>query len=93
MCAGAIAHLLHARLNQSGNISLNDLAGNDELVGALALFEHWQNDLVGLMHHASHGHRLLRMDGHADLEFCAQLDTLSILPMQSAPGILVQQDV
>lgn len=92
VCAGAIAHTLHSQLNQqsNGDISLNDLIGNDELVGALALFKQWKDNLLGLMHHASHGHRLLRLDGHDDLEFCSQLDTLDILPIQREPGILVK---
>ena len=93
VCAGAIAHTLHAQLNQNGDVALTDLVGNDELVGSLALFQQWQDNLLGLMHHASHGHRLLRLDGHEDLDFCSQLDTLNILPIQSEPGILVRHAV
>lgn len=92
VCAGAIAHALHAQLNQQGDVSLNNLVGNDELVGSLALFQQWQDNLLGLMHHASHGHRLLRLDGHEDLTFCSQLDTLNILPIQREPGILVPNE-
>ena len=91
VCAGAIAHSLHAHFQQQSGTSLNDLLGNDELIGALSLYRQWQEDLVGLMHHASHGHRLLRLDGHADLNFCAQMDTLNILPIQREPGVLVCQ--
>jgi len=89
VCAGAIAHTLAASLEASGGTSLSDLVGNDETVGAISLYRQWQDDLLGLMHHASHGHRLLRLEGHADLAFCAQLDTLNILPMQHEPGVLV----
>ena len=93
VCAGAIAHTLHAQLNQTGDVPLTDLVGNDELVGSLALFQQWQDNLLDLMHHASHGHRLLRLNGHDDLAFCSQLDTLDILPIQREPGILVRHSL
>jgi 2-phosphosulfolactate phosphatase len=87
VCAGAIAHSLCDKLG----LSLGDLAGNDETIGAVALYEAWQNDLVGLLHHASHGQRLLRLDCHTDLEYCAQTDVLNVLPMQREIGVLVDQ--
>jgi 2-phosphosulfolactate phosphatase len=85
VCAGAIAHGLIAELNQT----FNDLAGNDAVVAAVALYLTWQDQLLALMHQASHGQRLLRLDNHRDLEYCAQLDVLDIVPIQKTPGILV----
>lgn len=85
VCAGAIAHSLLTRLG----CSLVDLAGNDEVTGAVALYEQWQADLLGLFHHASHGQRLLRLACHEDLDYCSRTDTSDILPIQREPGVLV----
>ncbi len=85
-CAGAIAHGLLTALEGS----LEALAGNDEVVGAIALYHQWQDRLVEMMHHASHGQRLLRLDAHEDLEYCAQTDLLDSLPIQSELGVLVK---
>lgn len=82
VCAGAIIHSLTNRY------PLEDLAGNDEVIGAEALYAHWQNRLLELMHHASHGKRLLRLDCQVDLKYCSQTDTLDVLPIQTEPGVL-----
>jgi 2-phosphosulfolactate phosphatase len=83
-CAGAIAHsVLH-----QANIPLEDLAGNDEVVGAIALYEQWRDRLVDLFHQASHGKRLLRLNCHEDIKYCAQVDILDVLPIQQEPGVL-----
>lgn len=87
VCAGAIAHQLSSQLESSGH-PLEELAGNDEVYSAVALYRQWQNNLLGLLHHASHGQRLLRLDCHDDLKYCAQLDVLDVLPMQVEPGVL-----
>jgi len=81
VCAGAIAHTLSSKLSA-------DLAGNDEVVSSIALYAQWQDNLLELFHQASHGKRLLRLDGHEDLAYCAQLDTLDVLPMQRELGVL-----
>ncbi|AFZ03172.1 2-phosphosulfolactate phosphatase family protein [Calothrix sp. PCC 6303] len=83
-CAGAIAHGISQQLDQP----LVKLAGNDEMISAIALYQQWQNDILGLLHHASHGQRLLRLDCHEDLKYCSQLDTLDVLPIQTEPGVL-----
>ncbi len=88
VCAGAIADQLFTKLG----CSLTDLAGNDSLVAAISLYRQWQNDLLGLMHTASHGQRLLRLKNTEDLDYCAQLDVLDIVPIQASPGVLVQGD-
>ena len=86
-CAGAIAD----RLISQTNHSLSDIAGNDEVVGALALYTQWKDKMLEMFHHASHGQRLLRLNGHEDLKYCAQADSLDVLPIQKEPGVLVRK--
>lgn len=85
-CAGAIAHSLWKQTNSP----LEELAGNDELIAAIALYTQWQDDLVSLFHQASHGKRLLRLQCQEDLKYCAQIDSLDVLPIQREPGVLVK---
>lgn len=85
VCAGAIAHQLQTKLG----CSLEELAENDEVVGAIALYQQWQDSLLDLMHHASHGKRLLRLGCDEDLKYCSQTDVLDVLPMQREPGVLI----
>ncbi|MEH2347073.1 MAG: 2-phosphosulfolactate phosphatase family protein [Nostoc sp.] len=84
VCAGAIAHSL---LEQT-KLSPEELAGNDEVVGAIALYSQWQDNLLGLFHQASHGQRLLRLDCQEDLKYCSQTDILDVLPIQHETGVL-----
>jgi 2-phosphosulfolactate phosphatase len=84
VCAGAIAHSIW----QQSNWSLEEISGNDEAIGAIALYSQWQNDLLGLLHQASHGQRLLRLECLEDLKYCSQTDTLDILPIQKELGVL-----
>ncbi len=83
-CAGAIAH----GILQKTNLSVDEIAGNDEVINAIALYCQWQDNLLGLFHHASHGKRLLRLECHEDLKYCSQSDTLDVLPIQKEPGVL-----
>ena len=85
-CAGAIALSLQEKLNAP----LDELAGNDEVMGAIALYLQWKEQLLDLFHHASHGKRLLRLNCHDDLKYCAQTDILDVLPIQKQPGVLVK---
>lgn len=85
VCAGAIAHQL--ALQQ--NLDVKDIAGNDSTVAAVSLYSQWQSSMLDLMHCASHGQRLLRLHQEEDLKYCAQLDVLSLVPIQSEPGVLV----
>ncbi|MDC0832911.1 2-phosphosulfolactate phosphatase [Leptolyngbya valderiana BDU 20041] len=85
VCAGAIV----ASLLDRTDFSLEDLAGNDETVAALALYQQWRDRLVSLMKIASHGQRLLRLGNDADLEYCAKEDILDVLPIQKDKGVLV----
>ena len=84
VCAGAIVHLLQKRLG----VPLLELVGNDEMTAAVALYEQWADRLIELFHYASHGQRLLRLQCEEDLRFCATLDSLDILPIQTEPGVL-----
>lgn len=86
-CAGAIAHSLLTQLK----VSIDEVAGNDEVVGAIALYQQWQDRLLELMHHASHGQRLLRLNCHEDLKYCVQMDLLDVLPIQREAGVLVKK--
>lgn len=86
-CAGAIAHSL---LKQT-NSPMDELAGNDEVIGAIALYSQWQDRLLELFHHASHGKRLLRLNCQEDLKYCSQTDVLDVLPIQREPGVLKRQ--
>jgi 2-phosphosulfolactate phosphatase len=85
-CAGAIAHSLLGELQTKAQ----DIAGNDEVVSAIALYHQWQDQLLQLMHHASHGQRLLRLHCEEDLQYCVQTDLLDVLPIQREPGVLVK---
>jgi 2-phosphosulfolactate phosphatase len=82
VCAGAIA----SALADKANVDM----GNDEVFGAIALYRQWQDNLLELFHHASHGQRLLRLDCLEDLKYCAQTDILDVLPIQREAGVLVK---
>ena len=84
VCAGAIAH----SLLQQTQLSPEELAGNDEVISAIALYSQWQDNLLGLLHQASHGQRLLRLDCLDDLKYCSQTDILDVLPIQHETGVL-----
>jgi 2-phosphosulfolactate phosphatase len=84
VCAGAIAH----SIAEKSHVSPGEIAGNDELIGAIALYLQWQDNLLELFHHASHGKRLLRLECHEDLKYCSQTDILDVLPIQQAIGVL-----
>lgn len=86
-CAGAIAHSILEQLN----CPLDELAGNDEVAAAIALYSHWKDQLLEMFHHASHGKRLLGLDCHDDLKYCSQTDILDVLPIQREQGVLVKK--
>lgn len=88
VCAGAIVDQLSHQLTDKN--ALDAIASNDEVFSAVALYRQWQDDLLGLLHHASHGQRLLRLDCYDDLKYCAQTDILDVLPTQREAGVLVK---
>ncbi|MGF1571294.1 MAG: 2-phosphosulfolactate phosphatase family protein [Nodosilinea sp.] len=86
VCAGAI---IHGVIVATG-LTFKDLAGNDAAIAAVSLYLQWQGQLLDLMHYSSHGQRLLGLDNEADLQYCAQLDVLDIVPIQRETGVLVR---
>ena len=85
-CAGAIAQ----SILQQSDVPLTDLFGNDEVIGAIALYEQWKDNLLNVFRQCSHGQRLLKLNGDDDLKYCSQTDILSLLPIQKEPGVLVK---
>ncbi len=84
VCAGAIIQFVI----EQADLDLS-VIGNDSALASVSLYRQWQTELTQLLHHASHGQRLLRKNNTADIDYCAQLDTLDIVPIQQSPGILV----
>ena len=87
VCAGAIIHGLMAETGHS----FVDCTGNDSAVASVGLYEQWQDRMVELMHVATHGQRLLSLNNTADLEYCAQMDVMDVVPEQEKPGVLVNR--
>ena len=85
-CAGALA----LSLIEQAKLSLEEITGNDEVVGAIALYSQWKNNLVEMFRLASHGQRLLKLGCDDDLKYCAENNILDVLPIQKEPGVLVK---
>ena len=85
-CGGAIID----SIVQQSNISLSEIAGNDEIIGAFSLYKQWEDNLLQMFEYSSHGKRLLGLDCHDDLEYCSQTDIIDILPIQKEPSVLVK---
>ena len=85
-CAGAICQ----SILQQSDVPLTDLFGNDEVIGAIALYEQWKDNLLNVFRQCSHGQRLLKLNGDDDLKYCSQTDILNLLPIQKEPGVLVK---
>ena len=85
-CAGAIA----LALLEQAKLSLDEITGNDEVIGAIALYSQWKNNLVEMFQRSSHGQRLLRLGCDDDLRYCAENNILDVLPIQKEPGVLVK---
>ena len=83
-CAGAII----AGILQHTQISLLELSGNDEVVGAYSLYQQWQSNLLEMFYNSSHGNRLVGLKCLEDLEYCAKTDILDIIPIQTELGVL-----
>jgi 2-phosphosulfolactate phosphatase len=63
--------------------------GNDEALAALALWQQWQLQPEACLRAASHGQRLIGLGNHdADFACCAAVDSLTIVPTQSMPGLI-----
>ncbi len=74
-CAGAVAWQLGT-------------PANDETTAACALYDQWQDNILGLLHQASHGQRLLGLGLDQDLAYCAEKSKLNILARQTVEGYL-----
>ena len=85
VCAGAIIQ----QIIEKAKLNFTDIIGNDSALAAASLYCQWQTDLTQLLHQASHGQRLLRKNNTADIDYCAQLDILDVVPVQHSPGILI----
>jgi 2-phosphosulfolactate phosphatase len=81
ICAGAIACALSVERD-------SDCAGDDESIAAMALFERWQTRLPQLLRYAHHGRGLAALGCGQDLDYCAHLDSVDIVPLQVEPGVL-----
>ncbi len=81
LCAGAIACALSVERD-------SDCAGDDESIAAMALFERWQTRLPQLLRHAHHGRGLAALGCEQDLDYCARLDSVDVVPLQVEPGVL-----
>ena len=81
ICAGAIACALSVERD-------SDCAGDDESIAAMALFERWQTRLPHLLRYAHHGRGLAALGCGQDLDYCAHLDSVDVVPLQVEPGVL-----
>ncbi|QQS54843.1 MAG: 2-phosphosulfolactate phosphatase family protein [Candidatus Competibacteraceae bacterium] len=81
ICAGAIACALSVERD-------SDCAGDDESIAAMALFERWQTRLPQLLRYAHHGRGLVALGCGQDLDYCARLDSVDVVPLQVEPGVL-----
>ncbi len=83
LAAGALADLLLDAAADQAYVM------NDELTAALALWQQWKQDPEACLRQASHGQRLIGLGDHdADFRCCAELDRLSVVPVQVNPGVL-----
>ncbi len=81
ICAGAIACGLSVERD-------SDCAGDDESIAAMALFERWEKRLPQLIRYAHHGRGLAALGCEEDLDYCARLDSVNVVPLQMEPGVL-----
>ncbi|MDS4040217.1 MAG: 2-phosphosulfolactate phosphatase family protein [Candidatus Competibacter sp.] len=81
ICAGAIACALSVERD-------SDCAGDDESIAAMALFEQWQTRLPRLLRYAHHGRGLAALGCEEDLDYCARIDSVDVVPLQVEPGVL-----
>lgn len=62
---------------------------NDEAQAAQALWERWKGEPEACLRRSSHGRRLAALGDHRrDFQLCAALDSLDLVPRQTAPGCL-----
>lgn len=82
VCAGAIA-------SELVDYTQAHLIENDEVIASISLYQQWKDKLVDLFRLSSHGQRLLRLNLDEDLQYCAQKNITSTLPMQTEQGLII----
>lgn len=86
LAAGAVAS---AAMERAVAPHLAVSFGNDEMLAALALWQQWRHDPEAALRAASHGQRLIGLGDHdADFRCCADVDSLTVVPTQTEPGVL-----
>ncbi len=86
LAAGAV---ISAAMELAVSPHLGVTTGNDEALAALALWQQWRHDTETCLRAASHGQRLIGLGNHdADFACCAAVDSLTIVPCQTSPGVL-----
>lgn len=73
VCAGAVVYALRSAGAEPVHLS-------DAAAAAEVLFLHYRRDLLGMLHGAEWGRRLVMMGFGEDLRFCAALDAAAISP-------------
>ena len=58
------------------------LAADDGALMARALWERWRGDLPRLLRTSTHGAYLVSLGFEADLDFCARMDSVPVVPVQ-----------
>jgi len=86
LAAGAV---VSAALELAVSPHVGVRCGNDEALAALALWQQWHHDAETCLRAASHGQRLIGIGNHdADFACCAAVDSLTLVPTQTSPGVL-----
>ena len=86
VCSGLILSLL-TQQGQSLAVEPNDAAQ-----AARVLYNHYADDILGMMQNSSHGRYLTALGFGDDLVACAQTDTLETVPMFSEGRMAKAQD-
>jgi len=84
VCAGMMADQLRRKCTET-------YRATDEAFSAVLLYRHFKDDLSGLMHFSEHGRYLKRIGMGTDLEYCARMDSLPVVPVLKN-GFLGLQD-
>ena len=95
-CAGAVVSALLEDAVQSTTAIDIELA-NDDMVGAMAVWECYKSNPEKCLRTASHGKTLTgimtKEDADADFRACSALDISHVVPVQSRPGVLEVKNV